>query len=290
MEIVFLIIISAIVYAYFFWRKFNEKEYLYFTYIGLGILAVHLFAYFMNNLYKPFYPAVFLNGIFLIGIDIITICIALIIIINKNKVSFKKNINFKNYYRTINGIPQLISINPYFHKFSEKNKYPYCLVIHIKISQKNKKGLPDNRKEISGLDKSEDIIHNKINSICNYYFVGRITHNGFRYLYYYIDKKIDEKEAFEKIGLGVENFKTFYTSLKEDKNWEILNVFNPLLSQKYLAENSDSVQKEKAKIAREKRKSQGRDCKDNQGKGKCKQQRHNRGIKNIRSHNYKILG
>ena len=139
-------------------------------------------------------------------------------IFRNRRTTFKKDTNLKGFNRELKGKPELISINPKFKDFAGKDKFPYLLVIHLEMLKKDSTGLPKGKIEIKELDETEDSLVSELGKVCEHYFIGRTTYNGFRYLWYYTDNDAQIKEAFHKMSDG--KGRKFYTFIEKDPAWE----------------------------------------------------------------------
>lgn len=209
--------------SFFYWKKSREKGWLWFSWIFTIAILGDILDFLIKNILQASPEIRLFSSIFFIVFGLLLIVSILVTLLkgfNPN-VSFKKDRSLKEFRQAINGFPQFLYINPNFKKFTEKHKYPYFFSIQIEITKKDSQGLPQGKEEIENIDDLEDSIDKKIKSMCEVYFIGRVTRNGFRYLYYYISKDIDAETAFKPHDSSDPKSRLYYSSLEKDENWEI---------------------------------------------------------------------
>lgn len=224
--------IFLVLFSIYVWKRYHDKNYFWLFILNLVAIVVDFWNYYSKNILQLSDSASSVNNVSIMIFWVVYIVLMIYIFFkdSNKKVSFKKDKSLKEFRQNIDGFPQFLSINPNFKKFTEKSKYPYFFSIQIEITKKDSKGLPQGKEEIKNIDNLEDSIDKKIKSICDVYFIGRVTRNGFRYLYYYISKDIDSETAFKPHDSKEPKARLYYSSLEKDENWEIAAKYFKLIS------------------------------------------------------------
>ena len=144
--------------------------------------------------------------------------------LGKNKKESKKEkytlrvAEGEDYYRTM-------MVNETLKNFNKKHLYVWFLYISIDIKDKTEKfNLPTNDEALI-LNSIEDNFETLINSTVSYKYIGRITNNGKRDIYYYI---AEPKEIYKELIQIIESgtyIREFEFSISEDPCWEEVNFF-----------------------------------------------------------------
>lgn len=200
-----IIPIALIIFSTFVYIKYKDKNYLWIFILSIIFLIV--------SIIKPGYHAIgIIYGVFVISL------------IYWKDIKYRHQ---KEFERNIEGFPQQLSLNSKFIDFSEKDKYPYCLVIGIEIKEENSQGLPSDKKEEKYLRFSEKSIFEKIKTVADYYFIGRASYKGTRYLYAYVSDETKIVNLFKQSPAPDQQPKNFTYEITEDREWKkLLQYFN----------------------------------------------------------------
>ena len=122
------------------------------------------------------------------------------------------------YYRTM-------MVNETLENFNDKGFYPWLLYISIDIEEKTEKfDLPTNDEAVI-LNSMEDNFDALIGATVPYKYIGRITNNGKRDIYYYVT---EPQKIYKELNSIIESgnyIREFEFSISEDPNWEEVSFF-----------------------------------------------------------------
>src|SRR3989338_2486770 len=225
-----LIILLLVIINWFDWKRFKNKINFWVLMLSIVLLFASVWnSYFKLNSDVFFSEFVIISSIVEIFIGIVFFIILIFVIANNLDLFFPKKTTFRNFpknYLKINlkssdGFPIIGFINQELWTFAEKKKYPYFLVLHYEISQKNQQGMPTDKEEIQALDSHEEDMEMKLKSVCDIYFIAQVTTKGFRYAYYHINDDKNAQTVFNEMAdKKYEKLTKFYASLVKDENWE----------------------------------------------------------------------
>ncbi len=120
---------------------------------------------------------------------------------------------------------KIMVVNESLKNFKGKNQYPWFLLINIDILEAVEPyGLPTDEEAVV-LNKVEDELTSLISSTIDYQFIGRITDNGQRELYYYLKEPKGIHNALEKLIESGQYLREFEYSMSEDEEWENVEFF-----------------------------------------------------------------
>ena len=120
---------------------------------------------------------------------------------------------------------KIMVVNESLKHFNNYNSYPWILFIEIDIKEKTKPyNLPTN-EEAEVLNLLEDKLTDLISSSIPYQYVGRITDNGKRELYYYLENPKIVHEKLNNLIEGGNYEREFEYSISKDPNWDKVAFF-----------------------------------------------------------------
>lgn len=116
------------------------------------------------------------------------------------------------------GKPWIAIMRDKFLDYENKSDFNWLLQVHID-AEANNIGLVSD-EEAAILNILEDFLNKKILSVAQMYFVGRITWNGIRSLYYYVsDPKPIAEELNKTISQG-QYTREFQYEISKDTEWK----------------------------------------------------------------------
>ena len=118
----------------------------------------------------------------------------------------------------LEGLPAVMIVNDALKNHSLKGEFPWHLWIEIEIENAGEVGLPDGA-EAEVLNELEDEIHGRLKEACDVLFVGRMTWNSRRELFFYLDDPEAAHQTLQAIIAG-EPVREFEYEMREDSGWE----------------------------------------------------------------------
>jgi hypothetical protein len=220
--------VALLLFSIYSWWKYREAESVWWIVLSGLLCLLKILGFYKKTLNLSPQANLIVNSLdLLLGVAIFIGFMAVLYIFRERKITFKKDKGLKGYHRKLGKLPQLMQINPQFKSFDKKEQFPYTLVIQLEIVSKDKLGLPKGKEEIEILDTMEDDIEKDIKSNSKSYFLGRMTFDGFRYIYYQIDNDEKVMAVLMKIDTDKPIVRRFYTSVSKDPLWEkVTKYFN----------------------------------------------------------------
>ena len=152
------------------------------------------------------------------------------------------------YTTQIKGKTASINVDLSYDNNPNKSKFTNILCIDVKYHMMNEHGFPD--KALNGdfinIEKQFNTILTEKNAV----FAGRITVNGKRKYFYYINNVTSIKDKIKAFGSEYENFEVI-TNIKADKDWdtyydilypndeELLTILNKNMTEKLKNQGTD---------------------------------------------------
>jgi hypothetical protein len=118
----------------------------------------------------------------------------------------------------IEGMYAIMTVNHALKNYRFKDEFPWHLWVDIDIENTGEDGLPD-RAEAEILNGFEDELHRKLKEVCDILYIGRMTWNSRRELFYYLD---DPEAAHETLQAAIagEPEREFQYEMSKDSVWE----------------------------------------------------------------------
>jgi hypothetical protein len=120
---------------------------------------------------------------------------------------------------------KVMMVNESLKGYEFKNEFPWFLHFDIDMKEVREPFNLPTEQEAEILNTLEDRITSIIQDTVPYQFIGRITDNGHRELYFYVESP---KEIHEKLNalVGQGNpVREFEYSMAEDENWDNVEFF-----------------------------------------------------------------
>ena len=132
----------------------------------------------------------------------------------------------KKTFRIIEGYSQGIKmIGSFIANYKPDTNIPWCLWIKVPVRFEN--GVIS-KQEAESLDQFEDQLNNHLD-VVKKQFVGRLTFNGYREIYYYIsDPDVVNKTLEAKSG--IRDLRKIEYEIKHDPKWSILQSYTKSFS------------------------------------------------------------
>jgi vacuolar-type H+-ATPase subunit I/STV1 len=117
-----------------------------------------------------------------------------------------------------NELPMISVIDKNYRNFSSKDQCPWFLWVSIPLHNKREDGLSVSQED-EVLEKFEELVADKMMFETNIFYVGRLTWNGFRELFYYLSDAEKANKVLQKLvedhplGIG------FQYEIKKDVGW-----------------------------------------------------------------------
>jgi hypothetical protein len=123
------------------------------------------------------------------------------------------------------GMPyKIMVVNSALKNYQFKDEYPWYLWIKIELKAVSGPNNMPTNNEAQILNNIEDHILSIIEKECNVQFVGRVTENGNRELFYYIDNPEITSKTIESYFKKTPIREIEYY-IEKDPNWKIVNFF-----------------------------------------------------------------
>jgi hypothetical protein len=122
-------------------------------------------------------------------------------------------------------LPYFLSVRKDFYECSNKEELQWFLEIKIYFDS-TETGLA-NQEEDRMLNKFEDVFDEKVQVVGGVYFVGRITWNGVRSLFYYVENPELISELLNKIIKEGQYLNEFEYKIDKDPEWQRMSEIIP---------------------------------------------------------------
>jgi hypothetical protein len=124
------------------------------------------------------------------------------------------------------GLAYFLSVRQKFTETSDKERYPWLLTIQIDSEGESQLGLvSDDEAEV--LNLLEDFFEEKLSTLTEMFFVGRITWNRTRSLYYYIEDPKPVAGQLEKLIQTGQYAREFEYRIEKDPDWKKMSEIVP---------------------------------------------------------------
>jgi hypothetical protein len=118
----------------------------------------------------------------------------------------------------------LATINNKYNSYPHKSFFPWHVSIELEIIDKNDNGHPAG-SDAEKLVKLEDEILNFLKEKHTVHFLGRVTRNGFRDLFYYIDIPKFEQTEVNSFCDNVMKERAINFGMEKDPKWTAVSGF-----------------------------------------------------------------
>ncbi len=119
---------------------------------------------------------------------------------------------------------KIMVVNTSLKDYEYKNLFSWSLWINIDIQNKIEFGLPTkNENEI--LNEIEEKLKSILKNNSLFHFIGRITHNGNRDIYFYLDNPILVHKELEDLTYSDSLPREFEYVIEEDRDWSFSEIF-----------------------------------------------------------------
>jgi hypothetical protein len=132
--------------------------------------------------------------------------------------------NYSIFKLTIDNSPAFATINTGYNDYPNKIIYPWYAEIIIDINNKNDNGHPTN-EEAEILNQLEEQITGFLKQTQTVHPIGRVTRNGERDIFYYIDEPNFDKKKIKDFFDSINTIRPMNFTLKEDKKWSNVGAF-----------------------------------------------------------------
>ena len=123
-----------------------------------------------------------------------------------------------NYYK-------IMIVNVSLKDYQHKDLFPWSLWLGVEVEEKSGPFKMPTEEESTVLNTFEDFIESILKKHSKYHFIGRITHNGNRDIYYYIDDpKLVHKELQNLIKTK-SSMRDFQYVIERDDDWKQVSMF-----------------------------------------------------------------
>jgi Family of unknown function (DUF695) len=121
-------------------------------------------------------------------------------------------------------LPWFASINMAYKNYNNKTSAIWHLHIEIDMQDVTDAGLPTD-KEAAILNPFEGELLQKIDAVVSNHYIGRVTYNGTRELFIYLDDPESANNLLQELVNTPPYVRQFGYSMVEDPEWEEINVF-----------------------------------------------------------------
>lgn len=118
----------------------------------------------------------------------------------------------------------IASINTAYNQYSNKKFFPWCAQVLFEILDKNENGHPTN-EEAEVLNELEDKVEAFLKENHVVHFIGRLTRNGFRDIFYYLDKPNFDQNKTKIFFDEISAIRAVNFYLDEDSKWDKVAEF-----------------------------------------------------------------
>ncbi len=129
------------------------------------------------------------------------------------------NESWEVYFTHMDDKPASISLDMNFENHPDYNQYKVCLTMRIFMNSPDENGYPQ-KEEFEILNDIEDVFYDNLQTNLNAFYVGRVTNNGSKDLFFYLKS---EKNINEQLTQLFDMYKdySFSTNIEEDKEHDL---------------------------------------------------------------------
>lgn len=120
---------------------------------------------------------------------------------------------------------RIMIVNTALEGYQFKRDFPWSLVFDVDIKDITQEYKLPTESEAIILNLLEDTLIEIIKGNCSCQYVGRITDNGHRYLYFHIDAPELIHDALQKFIASELNSHEFSYEMTKDEEWRTTNIF-----------------------------------------------------------------
>lgn len=120
---------------------------------------------------------------------------------------------------------KIMIVNTSLKDYQYKECFPWSLWLSIDLQDKVAPyGMPS-VAEGDVLNKLEDVFEKIVQNNSRHHYVGRITHNGNRDIYFYLDNPDDVHKELQKLIESNMSLREFQYVIEEDPTWNQVDIF-----------------------------------------------------------------
>jgi len=121
------------------------------------------------------------------------------------------------------GLPLIGIFNEELRDFSSKDKFPWLLNVHTRFSETFASGFPK-ESEFASLNEWEDLLIDTVEGQCQFAWVGHVTWNGFREVFFHVDEPERVSAALKQLA-SQERSRSFVFGIELDRQWKRVGVY-----------------------------------------------------------------
>lgn len=119
----------------------------------------------------------------------------------------------------------VMMVNEALKGYKFKPEFPWLLYFDIEIKETTEKYALPNEVETKVLNDLEDKFSDIIKSTVSGHFIGRITGNGHRELFFYVEAPEEIHERLQELVNDKHQIREWEYSLEEDPDWSNVDFF-----------------------------------------------------------------
>lgn len=120
---------------------------------------------------------------------------------------------------------KIMMVNDALKHYEFKNEFPWFLRIEVDMKDVTKPFNMPTEHEAEILNLFEDTITSLLMNTVPYQFIGRITDNGHRELYFYVESPQEIHEKLQDLIEQGNPIREFDYTMSEDEHWENVEIF-----------------------------------------------------------------
>ena len=121
------------------------------------------------------------------------------------------------------GLPLIGIFNENLRDFPSKDKLPWLLSVHTRFSETFANGFPK-ESEFTSLNEWEDLLIDTVEGACQFAWVGHVTWNGYREVFFHLDLRDEVSSALKQLA-SQENSRSFMFSIEQDEQWKRVGAY-----------------------------------------------------------------
>ena len=121
------------------------------------------------------------------------------------------------------GLPLIGTFNENLGDYSYQSRLPWLLNIHTRFSETFANGFPK-KSESASLTAWENCLIDTVEGECQFAWVGHVTWNGFREVFFHIDEPKLVSAALTQLA-GQESSRSFIFGVELDRQWKRVGIY-----------------------------------------------------------------
>ena len=121
------------------------------------------------------------------------------------------------------GLPLIGIFNENLRDFSSKHKLPWLLNAYTRFSETFPNGFPK-PSEFTSLNEWEDSLIDTVGGQCQFVWVGHVTWNGFREVFFHVDEPERVSAALKQLA-SQESSRSFIFGVEQDAQWKRVGIY-----------------------------------------------------------------